>query len=106
MFVIARSEATKQSILLGNIHGLLRFARNDGITQPIKAIQGEKSSTTTRAPKYLDPFAARRSAGTRQQPRAATEPRRHRARLVCVDLRARGISPVLKIPPFFSPVIF
>jgi hypothetical protein len=26
------SEATKQSILFGDIHGLLRFARNDGTT--------------------------------------------------------------------------
>jgi hypothetical protein len=29
--VIARSEATKQSILSLRLHGLLRFARNDGV---------------------------------------------------------------------------
>jgi hypothetical protein len=29
--VIARSEATKQSTFFSDIHGLLRFARNDGV---------------------------------------------------------------------------
>ena len=56
--VIARSKATKQSTLTSRQHGLLRFARNDGLkTGALSPPHSQPSSPCHRARRRRDPVA-------------------------------------------------
>src|SRR3954468_8941932 len=86
--VIAARSGTDEAIRSSrDIHGLLRFARNDGIQQPIKTIR-KKSAMSTHAPKQIDPSASLHAEALGQ---AKSHGRRTGRRIVVVGAGQRKI---------------